>query len=89
MEAASQAEDTALFPSAGTAADALRSPKALKMTSLPALMMSITVTPGFRSRRESATLSQQHLGVTVLGFSLEAEKCLYTCDAFNWEKELS
>ena len=30
MEAASQAEDTALFPSAGTAADPLRSPKALK-----------------------------------------------------------
>ena len=58
------------------------------MTSLPALMMSITVKPGFRSRRESATLSQQCLGVTVLGFSLEEEKCLYTCDAFNWEKEL-
>ena len=30
MEAASQAEDTASFPSAGTAADPLRSPKALK-----------------------------------------------------------
>ena len=30
MEAASQAEDTALFPSAGTAADPLRSPKVLK-----------------------------------------------------------
>ena len=30
MEAASQVEDTALFPSAGTAADPLRSPKALK-----------------------------------------------------------
>ena len=30
MEGASQAEDTALFPSAGTAAEALRSPKALK-----------------------------------------------------------
>ena len=58
------------------------------MTSLPALMMSITVTPGFRSRRESATLSQRRLGVTVLGFYLETEKCLYTCDAFNWEKEL-
>ena len=58
------------------------------MTSLPALMMSITLTPGFRSRRESASLSQRRLGVTVLGFSLKTEKCLYTCDAFNWEKEL-
>ena len=30
MDAASHAEDTPLFPSAGTAADPLRSPKALK-----------------------------------------------------------
>ena len=51
-------------------------------------MMSITVTPVFRSRRESATPSQQGLGVTVLGFSLETEKGLYTCGAFNWEKNL-
>ena len=63
-------------------------PEGVKMTSLPALMMSITETPGFRSRRESATLSQRRLSITVMGFSLETEKCWYPCDAFNWEKEL-